>query len=667
MVTATSSAGLDVNGIVSQLMVAERQPLTKLATKEAGYQAKLSAYGSIKSSFSNFQAALQGLNSASKFQALTATASDTSVFSATASSTAVPGTYSLEVTSLAQAQKLVAAGKTSSTDAIGSGTATTVTFDFGTISGGTLTGGVYSGATFASNGNGTKNITIDSSNNSLQGIRDAINAADIGVKASIINDGSGTPYRLALSSDSNGVSNSVKVSVTGDAAVASLLAHDPAGTQNLSETVTAQNANFKLNGVTVTKTSNTITDAVEGITLTLSKVSAAPTTLTVARDTASISSSIAGFVKTYNDLATTLKNASSYDAANKRGAILQGDATVRSLQTQLRGIVGSAVTGTPGDLTTLSSIGVSFQTDGSLAVDQTKLNDAINNHFDEIASLFASVGKGSDALVGFSKATSDTKAGSYAVNITQMATQGKSVGSSAITVPLTIVAGSNDTLDLSVNGINVTITLSPGTYNTTQLLASALQSKINGSTDLSSKGVSVAVTENAGKLTVTSMNYGSTSMVSVSGGTAESALGLNGDTPTDGVDVAGTIGGGAATGSGQVLTATGGEALGLGILINGGALGDRGVMNYSHGYASSLSDWATSVLASDSIIAARTEGIGRTIADIGKRRTEFEVRLVNIEKRYRAQFIALDAMLSSMNNTSNYLAQQLANLPSTQS
>ncbi|MBU1225119.1 MAG: flagellar filament capping protein FliD [Gammaproteobacteria bacterium] len=661
MVTATSS--LDVNSIVSQLMTVERQPITKLAAKEAGYQAKLSAYGSVKGAVAGFQTALQGLNSASKFQTLTATASDTSVFTASATSIAVAGTYSLEVTSLAQAQKLAAAGQTSSSAAIGAGAATTVTFDFGTISGGTLSNGVYSGATFASNGNGTKSITIDSSNNSLQGIRDAINAAKIGVTATIINDGSGTPYRLTLSSDSNGVSNSMKVSVSGDAALDSLLGHDPAGTQNLSETVTAQNANLKVNGVAVTKTSNVVTDVVPGVTLTLNKVTSSPATLTVARDTNSISSSIGSFVKAYNDLAGTLKNVSAYDAANQRGAILQGDATVRSLQSQLRGIIGTAVTGTPGNLTTLSSVGVSFQKDGSLAIDQTKLNDAMNNHFDDIASLFASVGKSTDSLVSFNNATSSTKAGNYAVNITQVATQGKTVGSTAIATPLVIVGGSNDTLDLSVNGISASVTLSPGTYNTAQALATELQAKINGVTALSNMGVSVAVSENAGKLTVTSVNYGSTSSVSVSGGTAESALGLGGDTPTAGVDVAGSIGGTTATGSGQLLSAISGDALGLGILVNGGALGDRGVLHYSQGYASTLNTWASAVLGVDSIISSRTDGIGKSIADIGKRRTELETRLINIEKRYRAQFTALDSMLSSMNSTSAYLTQQLANLP----
>ncbi|MHB1188855.1 flagellar filament capping protein FliD [Thiobacillus sp.] len=661
------ATNLDVNSIVSQLMSAERQPLTKFTAKEAGFQAKLSAYGSVKSSVSGFQTALQGLNNVGKFQTLTATASDKEVFSASATSMAVAGTYSIEVSSLAQAQQLVAAGQASSTAAIGSGAATTLTFDFGTISGGTLTGGAYSGAAFTSNGKGTKSLTLDSSNNSLQGIRDAINAAKIGVTATLINDGSGTPYRLALSSDSLGVSNSMKVSVSGDATLGSLLAHDPAGTQNLSETLTAQNTNLKVNGVAISKPSSSVSDVVEGVTLNLSKITATPVTLTVARDTKTISNSIGSFVKAYNDLAGTLKNLSAYDAASQRGAILQGDATVRSLQTQLRGILGTAVTGTPGDLKTLSSIGVSFQLDGSLAVDQAKLGDAMNNHFDEIASLFASVGKSTDSLVAFNNASSTVKPGSYAVNITQLATQGKTVGASAITTPLDIVGGSNDTLDLIVDGVSASITLEPGTYSTADALLAELQAKINGAAALSGTGIAVAVTESAGLFTLTSAKYGATSSVSVSGGNAAAALGLAGDTPTLGVDVAGTIGGVAATGAGQLLRASSGNANGLDIIINGGALGDRGLINYSQGYASKLSQWATTALNADGFIASRTDGINKTIADIGKRRAELEARLVTIEKRYRAQFTALDAMLSNMNTTSTFLTAQLASLPGSQS
>ncbi|MGB4922825.1 MAG: flagellar filament capping protein FliD [Candidatus Nitrotoga sp.] len=653
---ATSSTNLDVNSIVNQLMTVERQPINKLNITEASFQTKLSAYGSIKGAVASFQTAMQNLGSAIKFTKLDAIPSDDTILSATASSIAVAGTYSLEVTSLAQAQKLVAAGQSSSTAAIGDGTPTTVTFDFGTINGGTLDPITkkYTGVTsFGSNGNGTKSITIDSSNNSLQGIRDAINAAKIGVTATIINDGSASPYRLALSSDNNGVSNSLKISVSGDTSVTNLLAHDPAATQNLSENVTATNANFKVNGVSVSKTSNSATDVIQGVTLNLKKITTTSTTVTVAHDNASVSNSVAGFVKAYNELAKTLKDISAYNPATKQAAILQGDSTVRSLQSQLRNALGSPVVGASGALTTLSQIGISFQKDGSLGLDTSKLNSAITNNVSDIASLFSAVGKGTDSLITFNSATSNTKAGSYAVNVTQIATQGNTVGNSAAN---TTITDTNKALDVTVNGVSASITLNAG-INTAQTLAAELQAKINGASPFSNAGITVAVTQNSGVLSVTSSSYGSKSSVTIGGAGVVDLLGAA-PTQTAGVDVEGSIGGGTSTGSGQVLS----NAQGLNITINGGALGDRGSVNYSNGYAFSLDIWTSTVLTTDGALASRTGGINNSIKDLGNRRAAIETRLVGIERRYRAQFSALDGMLSSMNQTSNYLTQQLAQL-----
>jgi len=655
----TSTTNLDVNSIVSQLMTVERQPINKLNAKEAGYQAKLTAYGSVNGAMASFQTAVQGLSSASRFTSLNATSSDDTILSATTSSIAVAGTYSLEVTSLAQAQKLVAAGKSSSTAGIGDGTATTVTFDFGTITG-TPVNGIYPVApatTFVSNGGGTKTVTIDSSNNSLQGIRDAINAAKIGVTATIINDGDATnPYRLALSSDSNGASNSLKISI-GDNEnddVRDLLAHDPVATQNLTETVTAQNAVFKVNGVAVSKASNSVADVIQGVTLNLKKVTDAPATLTVAHDKASVGNAVASFVKSYNDLAKTLKDISAYDPKTKRAAILQGDSTVRSIQSQLRNTLGSAVVGASGDLTTLSQIGVSFQKDGSIALDSAKLSSVMESNIADIASLFAATGKATDSLVSYTSATSSTNAGSYAVNVTQIATQGKTVGAAAAN---TTITDANKALDITINGVSTSITLATGSY-TAQTLAAELQAKINGASALSSAGVSVAVTKSVdNKLTVTSSSYGSTSSVIISGTGSADLLGAT-PTSTAGVNVAGSIGGVISTGTGQLLQ----DTQGLSVTISGGALGGRGSVSYSNGYAFLLNKWASSILTTDGALANRTEGINSSIKDLGNRRTALENRLIGIEKRYRDQFTRLDVMLSSMNSTSTYLTQQLAQI-----
>jgi len=386
-ISASSMGALDVPSLVSQLMAVERRPIDKLDAKIASYETKISSFGTISGLVSGFQTASKNLNTS--LQKLAATPSDASVLSATAGSTAVPGTYVLNVSRLAQSQNLIAAGQTSSTAAIGDGTATTVTFDLGAISGGTLTNGVYSGAAFTSNGSGTASITIDGTNNTLEGIRDAINTAAMGVTATIVNDGSGTPYRLALTSSSTGVSNSIKITTSGgDGSIGSLLGYDPAGTQNLTQTLAAQNASLTVNGIAITSASNTVSEAVQGVTLTLKSITATPASLTVARDTTAINTAAASFVDAYNALGSQLKSRSAYGSDAKTAGALAGDGTLRFMQDQLRGIFMTPASG--GTLTSLAQAGISIQKDGALLLDSSKLNSAISANFSDAANLFSS-------------------------------------------------------------------------------------------------------------------------------------------------------------------------------------------------------------------------------------------------------------------------------------
>lgn len=386
-ITASTSTAFDVTTLVSQLMAVERRPIERLNTLISDTQAKISSLGTLSSLVSNFQSASLGLRlSLEKF---TATASDSGALTANALATAVPGNYAVNVSRLAQSQSVVAAGQTSSTAAIGDGTPTTLTFDFGTISGGTLTNGVYSGATFTANGSGSASLTIDATNNSLEGIRDAINAAKLGISATIVNDGSATPYRLALTSTSTGASSSIRITASGgDGAVANLLAYNPAGTQQLTQTQAAQNASLTVNGIAITSASNTVRDAIQGVTLTLRNTTTTPASLTVARDTASMTTAASGFVDAYNALASQLKSRSAYGTDGKAGGVLAGDSGLRLMQEQLRNIFLTPATG--GTLSSLSQIGIGFQREGVLAFDSTKFNNAIANDFADVTNLLAS-------------------------------------------------------------------------------------------------------------------------------------------------------------------------------------------------------------------------------------------------------------------------------------
>ncbi|WP_035383820.1 flagellar filament capping protein FliD [Ferriphaselus sp. R-1] len=653
----TSGGMIDVNGLVTSLMGVERRPVTLLTSKQTSYQAKLSAMGSIKSAVSTFQATMGAMANASSLQTTTATSGDSSVFSATASSTSTIGSYSIEVSKIAQAQKLATAGLASTTTAIGNGT---LTFDFGTISGGTFDSvtGKYTGASFTNSGASSGSVTIDASNNSLQGIRDAINSAKLGVTASIVNDGSGTPYRLALSSSSMGSSNSIKISVTGDAALSSLLSHDPAGTQSLAETATAQNAQIKVDGISISKSSNTITDAIAGVTLTLKKPGTSPVALDVASDTSTVTKSVQGFVDAYNTLNKSLSTALASGVIGST-APLHGDSLIRSLQSQIRSILSAPLSNNGSTVNTLSQIGVGFQSDGSLALNSTKLSAALSTNAKDVTNIFAASGSATDSLVSFASGSTSTKPGSYAVSVTQLATQGKLTGS--VAAGTTITAGVNDTVDLTINGIASTIKLGAGSYTAAQL-AAEVQGKINGTSALSSAGVSVGVTESGGVLSITSGTYGSTSSIAVTGGNGATSLLGGGPTAVAGLNVEGSIDGTSIVGSGRTLTSSTGNSNGLSVTVSGGALGARGTVSYSRGYAYQLNQIATDALASNGSLTSRTDGLTSSVRDLGKQIDSMNARMTVIEARLRKQYSSLDAMLSRMSTTSTYLSQQLSKL-----
>ena len=382
-------SNLDLSGLLTSLTKAESQPLVMLQKQQISYTAKLSAYGTLQNALSSFQAAASKLADATLFQGVKAASSATDVLTASASAAGVAGSYSIEVTQLAQSQSLAAVGVVDPKAVIGKGT---VTLDFGTISGGTLdpVTGTYSGAGFSPDaGRAAQSIVIDDSNNSLEGLRDAINNhADMGVTASIVNDGGTSPYRLVLSSKQTGEASSMRIAVTGDASLQGLLNHDPSTpSQALQQTAAARNAALKVNGIGVTSKTNTVAEAVQGVTMTLAKTGAS--TLTVSRDTGSVESAVAGFVTAYNSLQATAGQLSRYDTEKHTGAALVGDSTLRTIQTRIR-----AALNTPqvGELKVLSKVGVSFQKDGTLTLDAAKLKAAFADNRSAVAELFAGAG-----------------------------------------------------------------------------------------------------------------------------------------------------------------------------------------------------------------------------------------------------------------------------------
>lgn len=654
-------SGLPLDDLLTKLMTAESQPLTLMAQKEASYQAKLTAYGTLSGALSAFQTAMASLGKSSTFENLQTTVADKTILSGTASTKAATGNYQINVSQLAQAHSLSTAGQTSKTALIGSGATTTLTFQFGTISGGTLTDGTYTGATFTQDAKqATGTVTIKNGDNSLQGIRDAVNAANIGVTATLVSNGSAAPDHLVFTSNKTGAVSSMKIDVDGDPALQSLLGYDPAGTQSLKQNSAGQNTQLTVNGFFVDSPTNEVKEAIQGVTLNVSKIG--NTTMSIAKDTAAVETSVKAFIKAYNDLTGTIKKLTAYDATTKTGGLLVGDSTARTIQEQLSKTLSASLEGLSNTNMSLPQLGVTVQRDGTLALDSAKLSKMMDTNYNDIAGLFATVGKATDSLINFNGSSSATKAGSYDITVTKLATRAEMTGDVNLNAGSTTIAP-NTKMNITLDGISSKISLTEGTY-TAKELAAMVQSAINGASEISKAGSKVTATiDSNGFLNLQSDRYGSASKISINSetGTPVSTLLGTVSSGTNGVDVEGTIGGMAATGSGQILSAAkGSDAAGLKIEVIGGTLGNRGKIDFSQGYADRLSKLTDSFIGTDGLIAGNTTSINSNIKRLTDDADAFKIRLAAIEARYRKQFTALDTLVSSMQSTQNYLTQQLA-------
>lgn len=650
-------SGLDVNAIVEKLMSVERKPLDQISKQETTTQSRISAFGSIKSALAAFRAAADTLADPAAFRSYSAQVSDLSVLSATASAGATAGRYAVEVTSLAQQHKLASTGFAATTDAVGTGT---ITFEFGTTS----------GSAFTPDGSvGARTVTIAAGQDSLAGVRDAINAAKIGVSATIVDDGGATGKRLVLTSDTPGAARSLRVTVADDdanatdAAGLSRLAYDPAGSagagRNLEQKLAAQNAALTIDGIAVSSSSNVVTGAIAGVTLTLAKTNAgAPATVTLAANTPAVSAAVAGFVKAYNDAQSVIDALTKFDPATRKASTLTGDATARTLQTQLRGLLTAAASVVPGR--SLADAGVSFQRDGKLAFDSSRLASTLASDPSAVERLFATVARASDARIGIGATTRTMTAGTYAVEVTQLARAARVDGNSAAALAYT--AGVDDTLTASIDGANVSVTLA-ASYASAAALAADVSSKLNGALAQAGAAGRVVVSASGGLLRIESASLGSSSSVAVGGNAVATLLG-GAPVTTTGRDVAGAIGGTAATGTGSTLAAADGTpAAGLKLVVDGGALGARGSVVVSHGAATQFGSRLALLLDRDGVLDSRTSSMQKNLDALAQRRDAIDRRLALVEATYRAQFLTLDSTVSSLNATSTYLTQQLANLP----
>jgi flagellar hook-associated protein 2 len=353
-------SGLDLNGLLDDIKQDESKQLAPIAARKSSYEAKISAYGALKSALADFQDAAHALTEPSAFQAVASSVTGDAL-TATTNNTTPPGDYQIDVTQRAQASSVATLGVADDTADLGAGT-----IDFTLADGRTLS------------------VSVEAGHSSLADIRDAINDQNGGVRASIINDGGDQPYRLVL-----------RASATGEEAAVSDIAFggDLQGSLQLDDATRQQGTDAKatINGIDVRSASNRIEDAIQGVTLDVTGTGSA--TLQVTRDEDAIRDGVHQFVDAYNKLVDSLDKMTSYDADSQQAGILLGDSTTRTVASNLQRTLGSAIDN-GGAFSVLSDAGISLQLDGTLEVDDDQLQKAITEQPGAVRGLFAGAAGG---------------------------------------------------------------------------------------------------------------------------------------------------------------------------------------------------------------------------------------------------------------------------------
>jgi len=367
-------SGLDLNSIVTQLVALERRPLSQMQTQASTLNTKVSLYGKINSHFSTLQTASNKLNDSTFWQKSAVSSSDTAAVSVSGNTGAAVGNYAVVVQNLAGSQTVAANTSVSAaTDLVGAGT---MSLQLGSWDNGQTTFSPKSGTSASA-------ITVTATD-TLETLRDKINAASAGVSASLVSDANGV--RLSLRSDASGKENGFRLSAVdndgqlGDSAGLSRFAFDPpAGTTGMLQRQAALNANLTVNNIGVESASNDVTGVIDGVTLTLRKES--PTTtvnISAVRDREAIAAGIKTFAEAYSALAGYLNEQTKYNADAKTGGPLQGDSAATGLQSQLRSVLNLSSSAS-SMFARLSDMGLEAQRNGTLTVNQTKLDKALTN------------------------------------------------------------------------------------------------------------------------------------------------------------------------------------------------------------------------------------------------------------------------------------------------
>jgi len=357
-------SGLPLSDLLTQLRTNANVALTVIQTQQTAAQTKLSAYGTVQNALEGFQAAAAALTSSDTYGALKTNVSGDALTASTTDG-AVAGQYSITVDQLATSQTLVTTGLADRTSSNGTGGSITVTLSDGT----------------------TKTLDLSGKSTSLNDVISAINGdPDLGITATMINDGSSTPYHLLLTASDSGTDASVaSISSTNESLQSILGFTQGSPSANITETE-ATNALLHINGIAITSQSNQVDDAIEGVTLSLSQVDSSPTTLSITHDDSATSQAVQNFVNAYNSLQTTIQSLTAYDTSTNTGGALTGDSVARNVQNQIRNVLNTTMPS--GTVQSLYQLGITTDpTNGTLSLDSDKLAAAINSNPGDVQNL----------------------------------------------------------------------------------------------------------------------------------------------------------------------------------------------------------------------------------------------------------------------------------------
>ena len=676
LLNAMTRTGIDVGSMSKIIAEAEvAGPRSILDRSEKRFSTELNALNYLQSNLSAFNTYVTDLTSPDLFKVRNATSSNDAIVSVSATTSAVPANYSVESVQLAQSHTMVAGRVFNSRDDM--------------IPQGEL---VING----------QRVVIDGTNNTLEGLQRAINAQDIGVSASVINNAG--QFQLMLSSQQTGASSQFGVSgAAGDDLFDYFSADadkfDVLRDASLNPLSEGRDALMRINGVEVSSSSNTFDDVISGLTFNLNGLSTSAQSVSVSRDTQKPVDVIKDFVNVFNQLQDILKNLGSYtklsedekeDPENEFKGDLAGNSILRDLRTQIRSTISGALEGATGSFNTLSSVGVSFDRFGMLELDEQTLNSVASANMDALAGLFATGGKASDPMVNFLGGSTRTQQGSFDLEITrvaQRATLASDVAVGAVNLEGMDIASRTFSVKVD-DSATVDIVLGEVNYASAQDFAKALTHAINSNSSVKSvSGEVSAFIDGDGLLNLSSNRYGSGSRLELdltqiagSGFTdpAKNDRGVNVDgylVMSDGVSRV-NIGAYADLSDGRKVkisdfardsSGNAAQVRGLEFEVLGGAAtpsdtgagfyGEpRGSLTFTQGFASNLFETVNGLLdANDGVIGRRINSLASNIEQLDEKREKIDLRYEKLELRYRMQFSMMQSILAEMQGTRDFL------------